>query len=97
MPKHPSAVPVDADGEAIVGLAKLDQVLPAGLRADGDAIVGLLDYPAAARWLSTTERHVKKLVYERRVTYVKVGRLVRFRLTDLEAYVAASVVEATTR
>jgi len=39
----------------------------------------LLDYAAAAEYLSTTERHVRDLQQRRELTSVRVGRLVRFR------------------
>ena len=47
----------------------------------------------AAAYLSTTVRHVRRLVYERRIPYMKVGRLVRFGRADLDAYLMASRVE----
>jgi excisionase family DNA binding protein len=38
----------------------------------------LLDLAALAERLGTSERHVRRLVAERRVPYLKVGRFVRF-------------------
>jgi excisionase family DNA binding protein len=38
---------------------------------------------------------VRRLVAERRVPYVKVGRFVRFHRSDLEEYVAANRYDAT--
>ena len=39
----------------------------------------------AAAYLNVTERYVRRLVAERRVAYHKVGRLLRFRQSDLDA------------
>jgi excisionase family DNA binding protein len=52
----------------------------------------LLDYEAAAARLNTSPRHVRELAYRRELGFVKVGRLVRFRAEDLDAYVAARTV-----
>jgi excisionase family DNA binding protein len=38
----------------------------------------LLDIEGVARWLGTSHRHVRRLVAERRISYVKVGHFVRF-------------------
>ena len=38
----------------------------------------LLDIPAVAEWLSINPRHVRRLIQERRIPFMKVGRLVRF-------------------
>ncbi|MDR7278681.1 helix-turn-helix domain-containing protein [Catenuloplanes atrovinosus] len=50
----------------------------------------------AARLKSTT-RFVRRLVSERRIAYVKVGRLVRFEPADVEAYIRAQRIEPTDR
>jgi excisionase family DNA binding protein len=57
----------------------------------------LLTMEEAAEWLCTTPRHMRRLVYERRITYRKVGRFVRFHPDDLVEYVAAQRVQVTTR
>lgn len=63
---------------------------------DGDvAAVGgpqesdLLDVADAARHLGVTEPFVRRLVLERRVRYYKLGKFVRFRAPDLDAFVEA--------
>jgi len=38
----------------------------------------LLDRPQLAERLATSERHVRRLVSERRIPFVRVGKLVRF-------------------
>lgn len=57
----------------------------------------LLDKRGAAAYLGTSERHVQRLWAERRIPAVKVGRLVRFRVKDLDAWIAAHTVEAVER
>ena len=57
----------------------------------------LLDKTAAAAYLGTTERHVQRLWAERRIPAVKIGRKVRFRVSDLDSWIAAHTVEAVER
>ena len=49
----------------------------------------LLDLSEAAEYLGTTERHMRRLRYEHRITSLKVGGKVRFDRTDLDAYIDA--------
>ena len=49
----------------------------------------LLDVAAAAAHLRVSETFVRRLVLERRVRYFKVGKFVRFRAVDLDAFVEA--------
>ena len=53
----------------------------------------LLTVEEAAERLGTSTRFVRRLVSERRIAYVKVGRHVRLDPTDVEAFIAASRVE----
>lgn len=48
---------------------------------------GLLDVAGAAVYLGVTEPFVRRLVLERRVRYFKLGKFVRFRTADLDAFV----------
>lgn len=52
----------------------------------------LLDIGAVAERLSVTERHVRRLVAERRIPYVKVGRFVRFDPVDVADWITAARV-----
>lgn len=55
----------------------------------------LLDVAGAAEYLSVRESFVRRLVKERRITVVRPGgRLVRFRQSDLDAFIADSTSEA---
>ncbi len=53
----------------------------------------LLSVEQAAERLGTSVRFVRRLVFERRIAYRKVGRYVRFHPDDLEEYIAANRVE----
>lgn len=46
----------------------------------------LLDIPALADHLSVTPRHVRRLVAERRIPYVKWGHLIRFNPVEVAAW-----------
>ena len=53
----------------------------------------LLTMEEVAERLNTTARHVRRLVFERRIAYVKVGRHVRIATRDLDAFIAARRVD----
>ena len=53
----------------------------------------LLTVEEAAERLGTSTRFVRRLIFERRITFVKVGRHVRIASTDLDAYIRAGRVE----
>jgi excisionase family DNA binding protein len=54
----------------------------------------LLDPDAAAERLGVSVRWIRRAVAERRLPFIKVGRFVRFRPADLDAYIAAQLVPA---
>jgi excisionase family DNA binding protein len=54
----------------------------------------LLSVEQAAERLGTSVRFVRRLVFQRRIAYVKVGRHVRIAARDLDAFIAASRVDA---
>jgi excisionase family DNA binding protein len=47
----------------------------------------LLTYADVAERFATTERHVRQLQERKQLPSVRVGRLVRFRAEDVDAYV----------
>ncbi|HUR23632.1 MAG TPA: helix-turn-helix domain-containing protein [Acidimicrobiales bacterium] len=49
----------------------------------------LLDIAGAAAYLGVTDAFVRRLVLEKRIRYFKVGKFVRFRAVDLDAFVEA--------
>ena len=54
----------------------------------------LLDIETLAERLSVTQRLVRRLVAERRIPYLKVGRFVRFDSTDIAEWINAARVPA---
>ena len=46
----------------------------------------LLDIDAVAEQLSTSVRHLRRLVQERRIPVVRVGRLIRFDPVAIDAW-----------
>lgn len=56
----------------------------------------LLKAHEAAALLHTSERFVRRLIAERRIEFVKVGRHVRIRESALLAFVVAGTVEPLT-
>jgi excisionase family DNA binding protein len=55
----------------------------------------LLTVEEAAERLGTSVRFVRRLIVERRIAYVKVGRHVRIAEADLAEFVAAGRIEAS--
>ena len=56
----------------------------------------LLTVQQVAELLGTTERFPRRLIAERRIEFVKVGRYVRIRESALLAFIEAGRVEALT-
>lgn len=46
----------------------------------------LMDLPAVAERLGVNERHIRRLVAERRIPYLKWGHLLRFDPVDIDAW-----------
>jgi excisionase family DNA binding protein len=57
----------------------------------------LLSIEQAAERLGTSPRFVRRLVFERRIAFVKVGRHVRITTADLDTFIAAGRVAARRR
>ena len=47
----------------------------------------LMDLPTLAERLSVGERHIRRLVYERRIPYIKWGHLLRFDPDEIDAWI----------
>ena len=54
----------------------------------------LLTVEEAAERLGTSVRFLRRLIAERRIAFVRVGRHVRIDPADLEAFIATGRVEA---
>ena len=52
-----------------------------------------VDLAGAADYLGTTPRHVRRLVTERRIPYVKIGRFTRLDPDDLDEWISAHRIE----
>ncbi len=53
----------------------------------GGAEAGLVDIDAVAKRLGVEVRHVRRLVSERRIPFIKWGHLLRFERADIEAWI----------
>jgi excisionase family DNA binding protein len=47
----------------------------------------LLDLNGVAAWLGTSHRHVRRMVAERRIPYVKVGHYIRFDQVEVARWI----------
>jgi excisionase family DNA binding protein len=56
----------------------------------------LLTVDAAAERMSTSVRFVRRLIADRRIAFVKLGRHVRIPETSLSDFIAAGLVRPTT-
>jgi excisionase family DNA binding protein len=54
----------------------------------------LLTPQEAADRLGTSLRFVRRLIFERRIAYTKLGHHVRIASSDLDAFIAAGRIEA---
>jgi excisionase family DNA binding protein len=54
----------------------------------------LLTVKEAADRLGTADRFIRRLIFERRIAYTKLGRHVRIAARDLDAFVRAGRIEA---
>ena len=57
----------------------------------------MLTVEQAAERLGTSERFVRRLIAERRITFIKLGRHVHITEHDLSNFVATGRVEADSR
>ena len=57
----------------------------------------LVDVVGAASYLGITEAFVRRLVFERRIRYYKLGKFVRFRVVDLDDFVEHGRVDPNLR
>jgi excisionase family DNA binding protein len=50
----------------------------------------LVDIKTVAAYLGVTVRHVRRLVDERRIPFIKWGHLLRFDLNEIDAWIDAN-------
>ena len=61
-----------------------------------DRLPVLLDIEGVATHLNITVRHVRRLVFERRIPHLKVGRLLRFDPDEIAVWLRATEVPELT-
>jgi excisionase family DNA binding protein len=61
---------------------------------DGSPRDQLMTVEQAGEYLGTGERFIRRLITERRISYVKVGKYVRLERSALEALVDANRVQS---
>lgn len=54
----------------------------------------LIDLPTVAQRLGVNQRHIRRLVAERRIPFVKWGHLLRFDPAEIESWLDAGRVSA---
>ena len=59
-------------------------------------MIKLLTLEEVADRLNTNPRHVRRLVFERRITYCKIGRYLRFHPDDVDEYITGHRVASGT-
>ena len=59
---------------------------PASTRPTTSTGSALIDLPAVAERLGVNERHIRRLVAERRIPFVKWGHLLRFDPAEIDAW-----------
>lgn len=62
----------------------------------GEGKAPLIGVEQLADELGVSVRYVRRIVAERRISYVKVGHLVRFQRDEVERWVEANRVDALT-
>jgi len=55
---------------------------------------GLLDMESAAKYLCIKKSSLYQLCMRKRITVIKIGRLNKFRKTDLDDFIRQNVVDA---
>ena len=57
----------------------------------------LIDLPTLARWLGVTDRHIRRLVSERRIPFHKWGHHLRFDPIDVREWLNEHRIDPTRR
>ena len=67
----------------------MNSVETAPTPSDGSSAArgSFLDVTEVASWLGTSQRHVRRMVAERRIPFVKIGHYVRFDEDDVASWV----------
>jgi excisionase family DNA binding protein len=57
----------------------------------------LMDLPTVAKYLGVNERHIRRLVQERRIPFIKWGHPLRFDPDEIDAWVDTKRVTCQSR
>jgi excisionase family DNA binding protein len=57
----------------------------------------LMDLPTVAKYLGVSERHIRRLVQERRIPFIKWGHPLRFDPDEIDAWVDTKRVPCHSR
>ncbi len=57
----------------------------------------LMDLPTVAKYLGVSERHIRRLVQERRIPFIKWGHPLRFDPDEIDAWVDTKRVPCQSR
>ena len=68
--------------------------MPAAPRAENPPLANLLTITEVADALGVDVRHVRRLVHEKRIPYIKWGHLLRFDPDEIDQWLAQSRVPA---
>ena len=66
-------------------------------RDSGDDLERMLDINEVAELLNVNVRHIRRLVFERRIPFVKWGRLLRFERRALAKWIEEGRIEPDQR
>jgi excisionase family DNA binding protein len=64
--------------------------------ANAQAKVALLDIAGVAGRLTVSERYIRRLVFERRIPFLKIGHFIRFDPAEIERWIAEARVAVGT-
>jgi excisionase family DNA binding protein len=68
-----------------------------GARSGSQARTALLNIVGVAERLSVTERFVRRLVFERRIPFLKIGHFIRFEPAEIERWIVETRVPEAPR
>ncbi len=64
-----------------------------GPAVGGRSVPGLLDINQAAERLNVSPRFIRRLIEQRRIDHLKIGKFIRFEPADLEVWIEHHRVE----
>jgi excisionase family DNA binding protein len=55
----------------------------------------LLSFEEARQLLHTSESHLRSLVFKKKISFIKIGRLIRFSKNDLISWIESNKVKSS--